>query len=201
MVAWGIEALTATEVAIDTTAGDIQALGAAAAAGSVGKAADAGHVHPNTGVPVIDSTAGDIQALATAAAAGSVGKAADAGHVHPSTGLLPDAASTPVGGYTLINGTGNILTWTAPNDGALHRFTANGTQHVTSTETGGIIQVAFTAPDGTASTFNLFAGGSGAGVTAGTGSRHVQAGTTVTVSQSSALSGGAAKVWIDLWAA
>ena len=42
----------------DTTASDIQALGASAAAGSNGKWADSGHVHPNTGV-VTGVTAGD----------------------------------------------------------------------------------------------------------------------------------------------
>lgn len=39
--------------ALDATAGDIQALAASAAAGSVGKAADAGHVHPYTGLGVL----------------------------------------------------------------------------------------------------------------------------------------------------
>jgi hypothetical protein len=109
--------------------------------------------------------------------------------------------STGQAGYTLINGTGTLFTWTAPNDGALHRFTINATQHVTGAETGGVIQVAFTAPDGTASTFNLFAGGSGLGVTSGTGSRQVEAGTVVTVSQSTALTAGAAILWADLLAA
>ena len=35
---------------LDATASDIQPAGSAAAAGSSGKAADAGHVHPNTGM-------------------------------------------------------------------------------------------------------------------------------------------------------
>lgn len=115
--------------------------------------------------------------------------------------LLGLAATTGQAGYVLVNGTGTIYTWTAPADGGLHRFTLNATQHVTVAETGGVIQVAFTAPDGTASTFNLFAGGSGVGVTSGTGSRQVQAGSTVTVSQSTALTLGAATIWADLWAA
>lgn len=44
---------TRAGVVLDTTAGDIVALGASAAAGSVGKAADAGHVHPYTGLAVL----------------------------------------------------------------------------------------------------------------------------------------------------
>lgn len=39
--------------ALDSTAGDIQPLAASAAAGSVGKAADAGHVHAYTGLGVL----------------------------------------------------------------------------------------------------------------------------------------------------
>lgn len=84
-------------VTLDTTASDIQALGARAA-GSVGQAADAGHVHPTTGVAVIDATSADIAALGVRAA-GSVGKAADAGHIHPTTGLqtaLIDSTATDI---------------------------------------------------------------------------------------------------------
>lgn len=80
---------TAATAAIDTTATDIAALGTQAA-GSTGKVADAGHVHPTTGLLTassIDSTATDIHALGTQAA-GSTGKVADAGHVHPTTGLV-----------------------------------------------------------------------------------------------------------------
>jgi hypothetical protein len=75
----------AAGVTLDSTSTDIQALGTQAAGGT-GKAADAGHVHPTTGLAIIDSTATDIQPLGTRAA-GSVGKAADAGHVHPTTGV------------------------------------------------------------------------------------------------------------------
>jgi hypothetical protein len=40
-------------VVLDTTASDIQALGASAVAGSIGQASDAGHVHPYTGLAVL----------------------------------------------------------------------------------------------------------------------------------------------------
>lgn len=93
-----------------------------------------------------------------------------------------------------------ILTWTAPNDSKMHRFTVNATQRVTANETGGVIQVAFNAPDGTASTFNLFPGGGSQALTAASGSRQVEPNTTVTVSQTSNLTGGAAILWADLFA-
>src|ERR1039457_1328878 len=47
----------AARVTLDTTPGDIAALGSQAA-GAVGKAADAGHVHPTTGVVLSGATAG-----------------------------------------------------------------------------------------------------------------------------------------------
>ncbi len=66
---------------VDPNAGDLAAVsfGASASAGSVGIAADAGHVHP---APALDATASDIQPVAASAAAGGTGKAPDAGHVH-----------------------------------------------------------------------------------------------------------------------
>lgn len=48
----------------DTNAADIVALGASAAAGSVGKSADAGHIHPDTGLGVL-GTARSWSALQT----------------------------------------------------------------------------------------------------------------------------------------
>ena len=74
---------------LDTTSTDIKPLGASAVAGAIGRGADAGHIHPNTGVQtaVIDTTASDIQALGASAVAGATGKLADAGHVHPNAGV------------------------------------------------------------------------------------------------------------------
>lgn len=46
-------------VVLDGTAGDIQPLGASANAGATGKAADAGHVHPNTSGVVASLAAAD----------------------------------------------------------------------------------------------------------------------------------------------
>ncbi len=64
---------------LDTTASDIQPLGSAAGAGSKGLAADAGHVHPNTGVlPLSTVTAkGDLLVASGAAAVARLGVGAD----------------------------------------------------------------------------------------------------------------------------
>jgi hypothetical protein len=109
-------------------------------------------------------------------------------------------ASTPVAGYTLVNGTGTIFSWTAPNDGALHRVTIAINQIVTSIETGGATGLTnLTSPNGAVHSPGLNAGGAGAGLTQLTSSFFVQAGTTVTFAQTSALTGGAAILWADLW--
>lgn len=90
---------TGSGASIDTLAGDIQPLGQFPQAGSTGLAADAGHVHPNTGVALIDTTITDIMPLGTRSAGGS-GLAADASHVHPTDGLITSqtAASGDLGG-------------------------------------------------------------------------------------------------------
>jgi hypothetical protein len=116
---------------------------------------------------------------------------------------LSQQASTGASGYTLVNGTGNIITWTAPNDGALHRVLLMFTLHITSTETGGQVSVTLTTPDGGAATFAnaISAGGGTTGTfTPGTNGYFVQAGTTLTVKQNTALTAGAAVLWAELWA-
>lgn len=118
--------------------------------------------------------------------------------VAPVLGLLVPA---PLAGFALQNATPTIATWTAPNDGQNHRFAIIATQTVSSLETGGIVSVTFTAPDGTASTHTLYPGGSAAGETnPSTGfTRVCKAGTAVSVVQSSALTVGAAVVWAEIW--
>jgi hypothetical protein len=54
-----------SSVTIDTTAGDIAALGTQAA-GSTGKAADAGHVHPTTGVALTANNLSDLNSASAA---------------------------------------------------------------------------------------------------------------------------------------
>jgi hypothetical protein len=62
------------------------------------------------------------------------------GNVLSLTGpTLTLQATTGVGGYTLVNGTGTIIAWTAPSDGNLHRFTIHARLIMSSSGTGGAI--------------------------------------------------------------
>ena len=90
-------------VALDTDDSDIKPLSPVAFAGSTGQAADAGHVHPATGVAIVDTNPADIKPPGNVAA-GSTGLAADAGHVHPTTGLI-----------VIGQGAGGDLAGTLPN--------------------------------------------------------------------------------------
>jgi hypothetical protein len=117
-------------------------------------------------------------------------------------GVLSLAASTGPGGFTLVNGTPNILTWTAPGDGALHRFMIFGAMDVTSAETGGLVGVTATYPDGAVAGWTLFADNqvAGANYSGYTAPLITKAGTTVTVQQYTALTAGAAVLWAEIWA-
>jgi len=117
------------------------------------------------------------------------------------TGLALRAA-TPAAGYALVNGTGTIISWTAPNDGQLHRVLFFGTLHVTSSETGGAVNVNFTSPDGISNANQaVFSASHGGGVFGPdkAGLVVVEAGTVVSVQQGSALTGGASTLWAELW--
>lgn len=109
--------------------------------------------------------------------------------------------TTGLTGYALVNGTGNIVTWTAPNDGNMHRVFVLVEQHVTNTETGGAIGLATTAPDNTSHTFTPtgFSGGSGVSYASFAQSALVYPGTAVTLEQTSALTGGACVLWAEIW--
>ena len=118
--------------------------------------------------------------------------------VAPAIGLL---AATPSAGYTLVNGTGNILQWTAPNDGKLHRVQVFAVQDVTVATTGGQILVSYTLPDGFATSHTVFAAGQAQGdnVVANNFSLLVRPNTTVTILQNTAMNPGAAVIWCELW--
>jgi hypothetical protein len=114
-------------------------------------------------------------------------------------------ATTGLTGYALVNGTGNAISWTAPNDGAMHRVFAVVYLVVTSGETGGAIQLTFTDPSNSSRAFGILNGGSGTGQY-GWGNNGgawwsvpVYPNTTVAVKQSTALTGGAATLWAELW--
>ena len=115
---------------------------------------------------------------------------------------LQKVAATAEAGYALVNGTGTVISWTAPNDGNLHRVMVPATLHVSSSETGGAINVAFTAPDGTTGTQGIFSASHGAGVFGPdkAGTVIIEPNTTVSVVQGTALSGGAATLWAEIWA-
>lgn len=112
-------------------------------------------------------------------------------------------AATPPGGVALVNGTPNILTWTAPNDGQNHRVTVFLVKTVTVTEVGGGIAISLGS---TGSIQTPYAGGSSAAaspIVPGAGGFYqymVPPGATVTISQSSALTGGASKINAEIWA-
>lgn len=117
---------------------------------------------------------------------------------------LAPVASTGVAGFTKVNGTPNIITWTAPNDGAIHRFLIIASETVTATETGGAVSSTHTAPGGgvQAGVGNIFAGGKAAGTAHQLDGATCQAGSTVTVQQTTALTaGGPTVVWAEIWAA
>lgn len=127
----------------------------------------------------------------------------------PATGLQP-VASTGLTGYTLINGTGNVISWTAPNDGNMHAATVTSTLVVSTTETGG----AFTfGSQNSGGAGTLIAGAAGwsniyvAGLSNGAYSPNnppelaVGPGNTVYLFQSTALTVGAAKMYATIWAA
>ena len=113
------------------------------------------------------------------------------GTVAPS-GLAETVAATPAAGSALTSGTPTFLTWTAPNDGNLHQVNLIYSLQVTSLETGGAITMSITAPGGGTLTPSVNAGGSAAGNFANNIQRLVAPNTTVTVAQTSALTGGAA---------
>jgi hypothetical protein len=111
-------------------------------------------------------------------------------------------AATPFAGVALVNGTPVILTWTAPNDGRLHRHLILASEDVLSAMTGGYVSVSFTAPDGAVFTYTLFNGGVAS--TGFNGSLFtypviVRPGTNVTVNQSTALTAGSATLWAEIW--
>jgi hypothetical protein len=111
-------------------------------------------------------------------------------------------ATTGTAGYALVNGTGTILTWTAPNDGQLHRFTVFAAMNVTSGQTGGNVDLNFTLPDSSGPyAWGLFSGGQGTGFNYSQGGHLVvvKANTAVTVTQSSAQTAGAALMWAEIW--
>jgi hypothetical protein len=149
----------------------------------------------------LDTTASDISATGTALAAGNTLKAADAGHVHTGLSLI---TATSLAGYALVNGTGTIISWAVPNDGKLHRFMVFASMDIATTETGGTIAVVFTSPGNSPVTYGIMSPGQAAGWNFSIASfppTFAKAGTTVSVSQSTALTAGSATMQAEIWGA
>jgi len=126
-------------------------------------------------------------------------------HDASPSAYLALAASTGPNGYVLVNGTGPVIAWQAPADNLLHRVAVFASLVVGTLEVGGQIVLNFTDPSGTARNLNFYSAGQAAGYFAATGGGvplliTVKAGTTVTLSQGTALTGGAATLWADIWA-
>ena len=122
----------------------------------------------------------------------------------PATTLILQVSTGPAG-VALVNGTPTIISWTAPNDGNLHRFVFQGSRNVTVSETGGAIALTYTvngasggaqsltvAAGNTAAPSNASLSNSGFGAT-------IAPGTTVSVVQSGALTLGACTVYAEIW--
>lgn len=109
-------------------------------------------------------------------------------------------ASTPAGGFALQNGTPNILTYTAPADGQSHRVFLQVRKTVTVAEVGGAVQAAFNGTNYAP----LFPGGRAPGTDpwspqSAAVTALLAPGDTLTVRQTSALTGGASTVVIEFW--
>jgi hypothetical protein len=114
---------------------------------------------------------------------------------------LQKQAATPLAGVALVNGTPTILSWTAPADGLLHRVQIFAAMIIGSLETGGVVTATVTTPDGTVVSWNLFSGTQGGGFNYATSNFFpvIKAGSTVTIAQNTALTGGSATMWAEIW--
>lgn len=119
----------------------------------------------------------------------------------PIMGLL---ASAGVAGFALAGSTGTIRSWQAPADGNSHRVILIASLHVTSAETGGQVIFAVTLPDGTTDNKQMFGAGQSAGVYTPLDfscpqMQIIEPGSTVAITQNSALTAGAAVLFAELW--
>lgn len=132
-------------------------------------------------------------------ASGGTGATTAAGGLANLGGLVNQATTGPAG-FALQNATPNILTWAVPNDGAMHTVMMVSMMSVASLETGGQVTLSFTGPDSAVHSRTVYAANLAAGFQAPAAQLWpVQAGTTVTLAQASALTAGASTVWAILW--
>jgi hypothetical protein len=120
-------------------------------------------------------------------------------------GLL---ATTGLSGFALQSGAGNVISWTAPNDGSMHRVLVFAHAVVTNApQTGGEVNVSFTDPDNAARVREFLPGGNSAtGYVAPVGVSAAIAQYTYLIApgstfalQQTAMSAGAETVYAELW--
>lgn len=104
-------------------------------------------------------------------------------------------AATTASGFALANSTGTICSWAVPNDGKQHFALAVISMNITSTATGGAIVWTFSNPANVSQTPSLVAASQAAGTKHATDTAIVMAGTTVSITQNTAMTAGAAVVW------
>lgn len=151
---------------------------------------------------VIDQT-GYVWVCTTAGTPGTWTKVGGGG-----SGGLAAVASTGTSGTPLVNGTGNLISWTAPNDGALHAFFIALIANCTSAATGGLVNSTWTDPIGNNHTAEVLAANltSGAHTTANGANNFgayspISPNTTVALNQDSALTAGAVTLYATIYAA
>ena len=116
-------------------------------------------------------------------------------------GGLTLVADTGINGFALQDATPAIVSWTAPDDGEMHTVLFAELKHVTTLEAGGAVEYTFTSPDGSSVSAALDSGTRSPGLFASASNmRFIKPGSTVTISQSSALTSGATLVFAQIWA-
>lgn len=176
-----------TRITLATTAGKAKITGAAppTLAGDVTGALTANVVAK---VPDTALVAGTRITLATTAGKAKISS--------PGTGIV--TAETSETGVALINGTQTIISAVVPNDGKVHSCSWRVLKTISALLTGGNVVIKWFPVPITTRTFAMSA--TGVGLTAADSNTHstshlLRPGTTITVTQTTAMSAGAAKVY------
>lgn len=118
-----------------------------------------------------------------------------------NTGPMSRVATTGPSGIALADSTSTLISWTAPDDGQMHRVQFYAIEVVSSVMTGGIVYINVTYPNGTAKGVEIFPAQTSAGqYLLGSDCNYlIEAGTTASVVQDTALTAGAATVYAEIW--
>ena len=120
-------------------------------------------------------------------------------------GGLTRVATTGPNGFALQNGTPTILSWTAPNDGALHDVLIMATEEITVALTGGIVAAGWNTTNYFTRVFDNTAVDVYPGPFNSLGRApicfSVLPGGQALLFQYSAVTAGAATIYADMWAA